>query len=114
MISNHGGRQLDGTTAPLDQLPRIRDRLGSAAQLICDGGVRRGTHVLKAIALGADGCSIGRPYLYGLAAGGEAGVARVLTLLRSEIERSMTLMGRTTLAAITREDIARCSAQGRD
>ena len=70
-----------------------------------DGGVRRGTHVLKAIALGADGCSIGRPYLYGLAAGGEAGVAKVLSIFRAEIERSMALMGRTRIADIGARDI---------
>jgi L-lactate dehydrogenase (cytochrome) len=105
MLSNHGGRQLDGTGAPLDYLPRARDRIGSAAQLIVDGGVRRGVHVLKAVALGADACSIGRPYLYGLAAGGEAGVRRVLSIFRSEIERSMALMGKTRLADISRADI---------
>jgi L-lactate dehydrogenase (cytochrome) len=105
MVSNHGGRQLDGTGAPLDYIPAIRDRIQSAAQLICDGGVRRGTHVLKAIALGADGCSIGRPYLYGLAAGGEAGVAHVLSLFRAEIERDMALMGRTRVGDVSETDI---------
>ena len=105
MVSNHGGRQLDGTGAPIDYLPAIRDRIQDGAQLIVDGGVRRGTHVLKAIALGADGCSIGRPYLYGLAAGGEAGVSKVLSIFRSEIERSMTLMGRTRITGITSSDI---------
>jgi L-lactate dehydrogenase (cytochrome) len=105
MVSNHGGRQLDGTGAPLDYIPAIRDRIQAGAQLICDGGVRRGTHVLKAIALGADGCSIGRPYLYGLAAGGEAGVTRILEIFRNEIERDMTLMGRTRVADITADDI---------
>ncbi|WP_447765139.1 alpha-hydroxy acid oxidase [Sphingopyxis panaciterrae] len=105
MVSNHGGRQLDTAGAPLDYLPAIRDRIGDAAQLIVDGGVRRGTDVLKAIALGANGCSIGRPYLYGLAAGGEAGVARVLSIFRSEIERDMGLMGRTRLSDITPADI---------
>jgi L-lactate dehydrogenase (cytochrome) len=105
MVSNHGGRQLDGTGAPIDYLPAIRDRIQDRAQLIVDGGVRRGTHVLKAIALGANGCSIGRPYLYGLAAGGEAGVAHVLSLFRAEIERDMALMGRTRIADITRADI---------
>jgi L-lactate dehydrogenase (cytochrome) len=109
MISNHGGRQLDGTAAPVDYLPAIRDRIQSGAQLIVDGGVRRGTHVLKAIALGADGCSIGRPYLYGLAAGGEAGVARVLAILRAEIERGMGLMGRTRVADIANADIQHVS-----
>jgi L-lactate dehydrogenase (cytochrome) len=105
MVSNHGGRQLDTAAAPVDYLPAIRDRIGNGAQLIVDGGVRRGTDVLKAIALGADGCSIGRPYLYGLAAGGEAGVARVLSIFRAEIERAMGLMGRTRIADITADDV---------
>ncbi|AXB78840.1 alpha-hydroxy acid oxidase [Novosphingobium sp. P6W] len=109
MVSNHGGRQLDGTAAPLDYLPAIRDRVQNQAQLIVDGGVRRGTHVLKAIALGADGCSIGRPYLYGLAAGGQAGVDRALALFRAEIERGMALMGRTRSAQITCADIRHLS-----
>lgn len=105
MVSNHGGRQLDGTGAPIDYLPAIRNRVQDQAQLIVDGGVRRGTHVLKAIALGADGCSIGRPYLYGLAAGGQAGVAHVLRLFRAEIERDMALMGRKRISDITAADI---------
>jgi L-lactate dehydrogenase (cytochrome) len=109
MVSNHGGRQLDGTGAPVDYIPAIRDRIQDGAQLICDGGVRRGTHVLKALALGADGCSIGRPYLYGLAAGGEAGVARVLSIFRSEIERDMALMGRARIADISAADVQHLS-----
>lgn len=109
MVSNHGGRQLDGTGAPIDYLPAIRDRIQDGAQLIVDGGVRRGTHVLKAIALGADGCSIGRPYLYGLAAGGEAGVAHILSIFRAEIERDMALMGRTRIADICPADIQHLS-----
>ncbi|RZA29825.1 MAG: alpha-hydroxy-acid oxidizing protein, partial [Proteobacteria bacterium] len=79
------------------------------AQLIIDGGVRRGSHVLKAIALGADGCSIGRPYLYGLAAGGEDGVARVLDIFQAEIERCMALMGRTRIADVDSEDVLHIS-----
>jgi len=105
MISNHGGRQLDGTAAPLDYLPAIRDRIDDKAQLIVDGGIRRGTHVLKALALGADGCSIGRPYLYGLAANGEAGVRKVISIFRAEIERGMALMGKTRIADISRADV---------
>jgi len=110
MVSNHGGRQLDTAGAPLDYLPAIRDRIENGAELIVDGGIRRGTDVLKAIALGADGCSIGRPYLYGLAAGGEAGVARVLSIFRTEIERDMGLMGRTRVADITADDVDHLSA----
>jgi L-lactate dehydrogenase (cytochrome) len=109
MVSNHGGRQLDGTAAPIDYLPAIRDHVQDGAQLIVDGGIRRGTHVLKAIALGADGCSIGRPYLYGLAAGGEAGVARAIAMLRAEIERGMGLMGRPRIADITLADVQHLS-----
>ena len=110
MVSNHGGRQLDGTGSPVDYLPAIRDKVGTRIQLIIDGGIRRGTHVLKAIALGADGCSIGRPYLYGLAAGGETGVARVLAILRGEIERDMALMGRTRIADIKSDDVRHLSS----
>ena len=109
MVSNHGGRQLDGTGAPLDYLPAIRDRIGDRTELIVDGGVRRGTHVLKAIALGANGCSIGRPYLYGLAAAGETGVSRVLTIFKEEIERGMALMGRTRISDISAADITHLS-----
>lgn len=93
MLSNHGGRQLDGVSAPIDCLARIRDAVGDKLELIVDGGIRRGTHVLKALAMGADACSIGRPYLYGLAAGGQAGVERALTLLKEEIERDLALLG---------------------
>lgn len=105
MVSNHGGRQLDGAAAPIDQIAAIRDRIDRAAQLICDGGIRRGTHILKAIALGADACSIGRPYLYGLAAAGEQGVARVLALLCAEVERGMALIGRTSVADLSASDV---------
>ena len=107
MISNHGGRQLDGAMAPIELVARIRDALGDAIELIVDGGVRRGTHVLKALALGANAASIGRSYLYGLAAGGESGVDRALTLLREEIERDMALMGATTIADITADMVER-------
>jgi len=109
MVSNHGGRQLDRAASPIDYLPAIRDRIQAGAQLIIDGGVRRGTDILKAIALGADGCSIGRPYLYGLAAGGEQGVTRVLSIFREEIERDMGLMGRTRIADIGADDIEHLS-----
>ena len=97
MISNHGGRQLDGAVSPVEQLASIRDAVGDSLSLILDGGVRRGTHVLKAIALGASACAIGRPYLFGLAAGGERGVTRVIEIFREEIERGMALMGCTSL-----------------
>lgn len=93
MISNHGGRQLESAPAPIDSIAPIRDAIGDALELIVDGGIRRGTHVIKALAMGADACSIGRGYLYGLAAGGQAGVERALFLLKAELERSLALMG---------------------
>lgn len=105
MVSNHGGRQLDGTPAPIDLISTIRDKVGDELELIVDGGVRRGTHVLKALAAGANACSIGRPYLYGLAAAGEKGVDKVMQLFRDEIERDMILLGTPTIADITRERI---------
>ena len=101
MISNHGGRQLDGTPAPVDCLQPIRDAVGSDLELIVDGGIRRGTHILKAMALGADACSVGRAYLYGLAAGGEAGVRRALTLLTDELRRNMALLGVKSMNELT-------------
>jgi L-lactate dehydrogenase (cytochrome) len=100
MISNHGGRQLGATPAPIDCVARIRDAVGDKLELIVDGGVRRGTHIIKALALGANACSIGRPYLYGLASGGQRGVERALGLLKAELERSMALLGCRSLAEI--------------
>ena len=100
MISNHGGRQLDGAPAPVDCVRPMRDAVGDALELIVDGGVRRGTHVLKALALGADACSFGRPYLYALAAGGQRGVERMLSLFRDELERDMALLGCASLAEL--------------
>ena len=105
MISNHGGRQLDGATAPVDQIEAVREAVGDAPDVICDGGIRRGSDVVKALALGATACSIGRPYLYGLAAGGEAGVDRVLTLLRDEFERTLTLAGVNDVASLSRRHV---------
>lgn len=93
MLSNHGGRQLDAAPAPVDCIADVADALHDRLEIICDGGVRRGTHVVKALALGANACSIGRGYLYPLAAGGQSGVERGLTLLRAEVERTLALMG---------------------
>lgn len=93
MVSNHGGRQLESAAAPIDQIAPIADAVGGRMKIICDGGIRRGTDIVKALALGADACSIGRPYLYGLAAGGSGGVGRAIDLLRDEYERSMILIG---------------------
>ena len=93
MLSNHGGRQLEGTPAPVDCIARVADALHDRLEIICDGGIRRGTHIVKALALGANACSIGRGYLYPLAAGGQAGVERGLGLLRDEVNRTMALLG---------------------
>jgi L-lactate dehydrogenase (cytochrome) len=103
MISNHGGRQLDGSRAPFDQLPEIVDAVGGEIEIICDGGVRRGTHVLKALCAGATAASGGRLYLYALAAAGEAGVERAVSLLKDEIERGMKLMGVTACDQLSPE-----------
>ncbi len=105
IISNHGGRQLDTAPAPIDLVAEIADALGNKLEIILDGGVRRGTHVLKALAMGASACMMGRPYLYGLAAGGQAGVERVLSLLKSEIERDMILSGRPDIKQLDRNFI---------
>ena len=93
MLSNHGGRQLESAPAPVDCIADVADALHDRLEIICDGGVRRGTHVVKALAMGASACSIGRAYLYPLAAGGQAGVERGLKLLRDELERTMALLG---------------------
>ena len=105
MLSNHGGRQLDGSRAPFDQLREITDAVGGEIEIICDGGVRRGTHALKALSMGADCASGGRLYLYALAAAGQAGVERALTILKDEIERGMKLMGAKSVADLTRDQL---------
>ncbi len=101
-VSNHGGRQLDGSRSPFDQIAEIADAVGGQIDIICDGGVRRGSHVLKAIAAGATACSGGRFYLYALAAAGEPGVRRIVGKLRDEIERDMKLMGVRSTAGLDR------------
>ncbi len=106
MVSNHGGRQLDGSRAPFDQLPAIVDAVGGRIEIILDGGIRRGTHVLKALAMGATACSGGRMYLYALAAGGTRGVLRAMQLMRAEIERDMLLMGCSSIAELDRSKLA--------
>lgn len=102
MISNHGGRQLDGCTAPFDMLQKICDAVGDDVEVILDGGIRRGTHVLKALAMGAKACMMGRGYLYALAAGGQSGVERALQRMRDEVERDMVLMGTAKVADLDR------------
>lgn len=101
MISNHGGRQLDGSRAPFDQLREIVDAVGGSIEIICDGGVRRGTHALKAMCAGATAASGGRLYLYALAAAGQDGVERAIGILKDEIERGMKLMGVHNTAELT-------------
>ena len=93
MISNHGGRQLDGSRSPFDQVKAIRDAVGDKLEVILDGGVRRGTHVLKALAAGATACSFGKAFLFSLGAGGQQGVERLLQNMHDEIRRNMILMG---------------------
>ncbi|MEY4501904.1 MAG: hypothetical protein RIS52_1794 [Pseudomonadota bacterium] len=105
MVSNHGGRQLDGSRAPFDQLAEICDAVGDKIDVICDGGITRGTHVLKALSVGAKACSGGRLYLYALAAAGEAGVERALGNLRDEIARGMQLMGAKTTDDLSRGNL---------
>jgi L-lactate dehydrogenase (cytochrome) len=100
MVSNHGGRQLDFSPAPFDVLKEVVDAAGDRLEVILDGGVRRGTHVLKALALGARACSAGRPHLYGLGAGGEAGVIQALNILKTEVARDMALLGCARLSDI--------------
>jgi len=102
-ISNHGGRQLDGSRAPFDQLEELVDAVGGEIEIILDGGVRRGTHVMKSMAMGATAASGGRLYLYALAAAGQDGVERALAILKEEIERAMRLMGITCVQQLNRD-----------
>lgn len=110
VISNHGGRQLDHAAAPVNVLPDIVDAVAGRADIIVDGGIRRGTDIIKALGLGAQACMTGRPYLYGLAAGGEAGVARALKIFADEVERNMSLLGVRRTADIGRRHLRRKSA----
>jgi isopentenyl diphosphate isomerase/L-lactate dehydrogenase-like FMN-dependent dehydrogenase len=110
VVSNHGGRQLDGAAASLDALEEVVDAVGDRAEVFLDSGVRRGTDVVKALALGARACLIGRPWLYGLAAGGESGVSTVLEILRSELDRALALLGRPSIAELDASVIFPASA----
>ena len=105
MVSNHGGRQLDGSRSPFDQLAEIVNAVDDRIDVICDGGITRGTHVLKALSVGAKACSGGRLYLYALAAAGQAGVERALGNLRAEIERDMKLMGCQSVDQLSRVNL---------
>jgi isopentenyl diphosphate isomerase/L-lactate dehydrogenase-like FMN-dependent dehydrogenase len=97
VLSNHGGRQLDQTIPPIDALPQVRDAVGDSLEVYVDSGIRRGTDLVIALARGATGCLVGRPYLYGLMAGGRPGVDRAIEILTAQIERTMRLLGVRTL-----------------
>ena len=105
MISNHGGRQLDGSRSPFDQIKAISDAVGDKLEIILDGGIRRGTHVLKALAAGATACSFGKAFLFSLGAGGQAGVERLLYNMQQEIRRNMILMGCKNIKDLDRSKI---------
>ena len=106
LLSNHGGRQLDGSRSPFDQLPAIKDAVGDKLEIILDGGIRRGTHVLKALSLGATACSFGKGFLFGLGAGGQAGVEQVLKRMKDELRRDMILLGCKTIKELNKSKIA--------
>ena len=105
IISNHGGRQLDGSRTPFDQLKAISDAVGDKLEIILDGGVRRGTHVIKALAAGATACSFGKAFLFSLGAGGQQGVERLLQNMHDEIQRNMILMGCKSVKELDRSKI---------
>ncbi|WP_295394508.1 alpha-hydroxy acid oxidase [uncultured Thiodictyon sp.] len=105
VLSNHGGRQLDGSRCAFDQLAEVVDAVGERVDVMMDGGCQRGTHVLKALSLGAKAVGLGRFYLFPLAAAGQAGVERALGLMRAEIERGMKLMGRASISQLSRDNL---------
>ena len=105
VVSNHGGRQLDGAPSSISMLPAIADAVGSEIEVMFDGGIRSGQDILRALALGARSCMSGRAYIYGLGAGGQAGVARAIEIMRNELDTSMALTGITSIAEIDRRAI---------
>jgi isopentenyl diphosphate isomerase/L-lactate dehydrogenase-like FMN-dependent dehydrogenase len=107
IVSNHGGRQLDGLPPTIEVLPEIVDAVGNRLEVLLDSGVRRGADVAKSLALGARAVMIGRPYLYGLAAAGQPGVELALSMLVKELERTLTLLGRSSVAELDRT-VVRC------
>jgi len=104
-VSNHGARQLETSPATIDVLPSIRSAVGPDVEIILDGGVQRGTDIAKALALGADAVGVGKPYLYGLAAGGTSGVIKALDILRVELDRAMGLLGVATVDELKRQGL---------
>jgi L-lactate dehydrogenase (cytochrome) len=100
VVSNHGGRQLDGAPSSIEVLPEIVDAVGSQIEILFDGGIRSGQDVMRALALGAKSCMIGRAYAYGLGAGGQAGVAKAIDVIAKELETTMGLCGVNTIAEI--------------
>jgi L-lactate dehydrogenase (cytochrome) len=107
ILSNHGGRQLDGSRSPFDGLAEVVDAVGDRLDVIMDSGVQRGNHIVKALAMGAKAVGLGRAYLFPLAAAGQAGVERMLGLMKDEVERDMRLMGASSLADLTRDKLRR-------
>lgn len=107
IVSNHGGRQLDGSAATIDLVADIVDAVGDRIEVILDGGVRRGTHIVKALAMGARACMMGRPYVYGLAAYGQPGVGRLLDLMKRETERTLALIGCASIDDLGRDALRR-------
>jgi L-lactate dehydrogenase (cytochrome) len=105
IVSNHGGRQLDGAPSSISALPTIADAVGGDIEVMFDGGIRSGQDIARALALGARSCMSGRAYIYGLGAGGLAGVARVIEIMRSELDITMALLGVTRIADIKRDTI---------
>ena len=105
VVSNHGGRQLDGSRSSFDQLSEIVDAVGDQIDVIMDSGIQRGSHVLKALSLGAKAVGGGRFYLYALAAAGQLGVERALELMKQEIERDMRLMGVSSISELSRNNL---------
>ena len=106
VVSNHGGRQLDGALSSIAALPPIVEAVGSSIEVLFDGGIRSGQDIMRAIALGAHACLSGRAYIYGLGAGGQAGVARAIEIVRNELDVSMALTGVNSIAEIDRHVIA--------
>jgi isopentenyl diphosphate isomerase/L-lactate dehydrogenase-like FMN-dependent dehydrogenase len=104
-VSNHGGNNLDGTPAPIRALPAIADAVGDQIEILLDGGIRRGSDVVKALALGARAVMIGRAYLWGLAANGQAGVENVLDILRNGIDATLLGLGRSSITELTPDDL---------